>query len=336
VNDAVPAAEPAVDAGETAHRRAGQRGDSPLGAAIAAIWIRELRARMRGKKAFIFLTFYLSLLVGLLWLALRGAEQTVYLGALQQVEIGRGIFTAVIFIETLVVVALAPAYTAGAISQEHERQTFDLLSVTPITSLSIVAGKLLSSLSYLVLLIGLSIPIASVAFFFGGIGAEIVLAAYALLVVTAIGYGALGVACSAVAKRTQPATVAAFLITVVLVVGATAAWGVMTGMADAERRPRPPDALLLLNPFVAQADLLCAATASTCLTGITVGVDGARDGNFPPPDLLALEAGGFWPRSLASFLALAGVMIAVATQALAPSRRLRLSTRRRAAAEPPR
>ena len=43
-------------------------------AGITAIWIRELRGRMRGKRAFIFLTFYLSLLGGILWLTLRTTE----------------------------------------------------------------------------------------------------------------------------------------------------------------------------------------------------------------------------------------------------------------------
>ena len=45
-------------------------------------------------------------------------------------------------LETLQVVFLAPALTAGAISLEREKQTLDLLVVTPISSLAIVIGKL--------------------------------------------------------------------------------------------------------------------------------------------------------------------------------------------------
>ena len=49
-------------------------------------------------------------------------------------------------LETLLVAFLAPASTAGAISLEREKQTLELLAATPISSLAIVIGKLLSAL----------------------------------------------------------------------------------------------------------------------------------------------------------------------------------------------
>ena len=94
-------------------------------AGITAIWIRELRGRMRGKRAFIFLTFYLSLLGGILWLALRSTEDMGGLTATQAMGLGRGVFGGVLLIETLVVIALAPAYTPArsrrSASQKPER-----------------------------------------------------------------------------------------------------------------------------------------------------------------------------------------------------------------------
>src|SRR4029079_1921364 len=74
-------------------------------AGITAIWIRELRGRMRGKRAFLFLTFYLSLLGGILWLTLRTTEGMGGLTATQAMGLGRGIFGGVLLIETLVVIA---------------------------------------------------------------------------------------------------------------------------------------------------------------------------------------------------------------------------------------
>ena len=45
------------------------------------------------------------------------------------------------------------AFTAGQISLEREKQTLEMLTATPISSLAIVIGKLLSALAYVFLLI---------------------------------------------------------------------------------------------------------------------------------------------------------------------------------------
>ena len=90
-------------------------------------------------------------------------------------------------LETLQVAFLAPASTAGAISLEREKQTLELLVATPITSLAIVLGKLLSALVYVWLLIAASIPLTAVVFVYGGVAPEDVLRGYVVLVVTALG-----------------------------------------------------------------------------------------------------------------------------------------------------
>ncbi len=323
MTDVSPAVVPASAPGSAASSTdAAVRRDTPLLTAAAAMWVRELRARMRGKKAFVFITIYLSLLVGLLWLGLRTIEGQ-YLGALDQIAVGRGIFTAVVLLETLVVVALAPAYTAGSISQEREKQTFDLLAITPISSLAIVVGKLLSGLSYLGLLVGVSVPLASIAFLFGGIEAGTVLVSYLIVAVAAAGVGAIGIACSAIMRRTQAATVTAFLVVGTLVVGASVGWLVYNGLASARQVAPAPEALLYLNPFLAQADLICAATGNMCLFGVTVGVEAARDGQFLDAEQVAPMSGGFWPKTVIAWVLVTLAAAFVATQALAPTRRWR-------------
>ena len=92
---------------------------------------------------------------------------------------------------------LAPAFTSGAISLEREKQTLDMLAATPISSLAIVIGKLLSALAYVFLLIAASIPLTAIVFVFGGVGPDDVLRAYAVLIVSALGLGSLGLFISA-------------------------------------------------------------------------------------------------------------------------------------------
>ena len=188
------------------------------------------------------------------------------LTATQAMGLGRGIFGGVLMIETLVVIALAPAYTAGAITSEREKQTYDLLAVTPISSLSLVIGKLLSGLSYLGLIVFASFPIACFAFLFGGIDPIDVVRGYIVLVAAGLAIGSIGIWCSAAMSRTQTATIAALIVTAALVAGASAMWlGLDSRLAEAGRTERPPQALLLLNPFIAELDVICQATGGACV-----------------------------------------------------------------------
>ena len=109
-------------------------------------------------------------------------------------------------LETLQVAFLAPSSTAGAISLEREKQTLELLVVTPISSLAIVIGKLFSALIYVWLLIAASIPLTAVVFVYGGVAPDDVLRGYIVLIVTALGFGAFGLLASSLVKRTQAAT----------------------------------------------------------------------------------------------------------------------------------
>jgi ABC-2 type transport system permease protein len=147
---------------------------------IAAIGVKELRGRMRGRRAFIIVTIYLLLLGGFALMVETIIERTYATGfgnssAFATAAIGQGIFAAMLMLMTLQVVFLAPSSAAGAISLEREKETLDLLITTPITSLAIVVGKLLSTLVYVFLLIAASVPLMAVVFVYGGVGPEAVL-----------------------------------------------------------------------------------------------------------------------------------------------------------------
>jgi ABC-type transport system involved in multi-copper enzyme maturation permease subunit len=311
---------------------------------ISAIWIREIRGRMRGKRAFVFLTFYLAVLGGLVWIGLNGTTNRP-LGALESVSIGRGIFAAIVLIETLVVLILAPAYTAASISQEREKQTFDLLAATPVSSLAIVVGKLLSAMSFLALVVGASIPLASLAFLFGGVGIGDLLLAYLVIAIVGVGAGAVGVACSAIFRKTQPATVAAFVAVALAAGGSSLVWvGIETRARDQEiPPPPPPEALLYPNPFIAQADVLCVAIGGGCsviptrslvMSDQPVRIGPAGAAVAPAPGFAQVpearsEPGSVWPKSLLAWLIVAIAAILVAAQTISPTRRLRAPPLRR-------
>jgi ABC-type transport system involved in multi-copper enzyme maturation permease subunit len=240
---------------------------------IGAVGVKELRGRMRGRRAFVILTIYLLLLGGFAWMielimernASTGFGSSTYAGA----SIGQGIFAALLMLEMLQVAFLAPSATAGAISLEREKQTLDLLIVTPISSIAIVLGKLLSALVYVWLLIAASIPLTAVVFVYGGVAPDDVLRGYVVLVVTALGLGSFGLFCSSLVKRTQAATAITIFGVLVISIGSLfllAFWGAMTthdnGDGNGQVRGTPPQEIAYLNPFLAEVDVLCGTETS--------------------------------------------------------------------------
>ncbi|HET7727772.1 MAG TPA: ABC transporter permease [Candidatus Limnocylindrales bacterium] len=329
-----------------------------VGTGIAAVMTKELRGRMRGRRAFVILTIHLLLLAGFTWMMEALQERTTGAGFgsafFASAQIGRELFIAILMLQTLIVLVLAPASTAGSISLEREKQTLDLLATTPISSLAIVLGKLVSALTWVFLLILASIPITALVFTFGGVGPEDVVRGYLVLVLTAIGFGSIGLFFSALVKRTQAATVLNFVTMLGVTGGATFVfvfWSVMTGwqvqpgfardesFLDSLRR-RPPEALLYLNPFVAQADVICGTeTGFGTYCGIIGAVTDrqlvALDRPIEPgigiaePQQFGVQRDSYWPRSMAAWVIVSLVLIVLSVQLVTPTRRWRLGLPRR-------
>ena len=243
---------------------------------LGAVGVKELRGRMRGRRAFVILSAYLLLLAGFAWMVEVIMERTYSASfggnaAFASAAIGQGIFVGLMMLETLLVAFLAPLATAGSISLEREKQTLEMLAATPITSLAIVLGKLLSALIYVWLLIAASIPLTAIVFVFGGVAPDDVLHAYLVLLVTALGFGSFGLLCSSLVKRTQAAT--AITIFGVLAVSMGTLFGIFfwqsLATTDGTRdsalvRGPAPAPVVFVNPFLAQADVaptdvLCAS-----------------------------------------------------------------------------
>nr|MDQ6885543.1 hypothetical protein [Candidatus Dormibacteraeota bacterium] len=116
---------------------------------------------------------------------------------------------------------------------------------------SILWGKLLASMSFVLLLLLLSVPIFSLVFLFGGIELDQVLSAFLVTAVAALTLGIIGIACSTVFRRTLPATVAAYGAALVLLAG-TLLYGLLFPSnidPQATTAPAPP-AIVYLSPIV--------------------------------------------------------------------------------------
>lgn len=177
------------------------------------VMLKELRGRMRGVRAFAVMTVYLALMSGfttLLYLVYGSISRTS--GSAAAGEIGRVLFLGVVGIELLLIIFIAPAFTAGAITGERERQTYDLLQTTLLATPSFVIGKLESALGYILLLLLSGIPLQSIAFLFGGVTEAELILSFVILIVTAIALGTVGIYFSAAMPRTLVASVRAYSV----------------------------------------------------------------------------------------------------------------------------
>jgi ABC-2 type transport system permease protein len=188
---------------------------------VNPVMLKELRGRMRGVRAFIVLTIYLGLMSAfttLLYLVFT-ASSVQSTGSSAIGAIGRVLFIGLVGIELLLIIFIAPAFTAGAITGERERQTYDLLRTTLLASPSFVIGKLESALGYILLLLFSAIPLQSIAFLFGGVTEIELILSFVVLAVTAITLGTVGIFFSAITPRTLSASVRSYTVALAVTFG---------------------------------------------------------------------------------------------------------------------
>lgn len=250
-----------------------------MSSVMAAFWnpivAKEYRSRMRTWRSPLAMTIYIVLIGGLGYAVFSSMANTnaAGLGA----NYGQLLFTYLVVFQVILLTFITPGLTAGAISSERERQTIDLLFVTRIPPFSIIWGKLLASMSFVVLLLVLSAPIFSLVFLFGGVELDQFLYAFIVTAVTALTLGLMGIAFSTWLRRTLAATVAAYVGAFVLLFGALGYGLIFPTVIDttATKAPAPP-AITFLSPII---PLLTIGGGSQSL----LGSYGVRYGPYPGP-----------------------------------------------------
>ena len=173
---------------------------------------RELRGRIRGNRALAILVVYLTIIAAVTLLVYAAAASS-FQGGLNNPEagrsIGKAIFLTVMTASLIQVCVITPSLTAGTVSGEKERQSYDLLITTLLSPLQIALGKLTSALAFALLLIIAALPIAGLSFLFGGVSGTELLIGVVGLTVTAVCYATIGLFWSTVMRSTLAATVMA-------------------------------------------------------------------------------------------------------------------------------
>src|SRR5208282_5686011 len=149
---------------------------------------RELLVTLRSPCAFVLQLLYVSALGALVyfyWPAGEDGTRHVSPG------VARRLFDIFFLGQFFLVSLMAPTFAAGSITGEKERKTYEMLLASPLRPGTILVGKLLSSLSYLVILILSSLPLMILCYL-------------------------LSVACSSYVRPTSSALVVSYLVTLTL------------------------------------------------------------------------------------------------------------------------
>lgn len=225
--------------------------------ALNPVLVREMRSRMRGRRAAVLITFWLAfngLVLTIVYLAAENAaEQQFGFGDFANtVTIGRGVFQWSLFGMLLLMLLIVPAQAAGAIAGERERQTLIPLQITLLSPRQILLGKLAASVAFLVLLVVAGLPLLAVGYLVGGVTVADVLTGAAVVLLTGLLVAGMCIAISTFVRRVQAATVLCYALVLVLTIGTLMAYGAYA-IVDTSRgvdSADPPEVLLLPNPVL--------------------------------------------------------------------------------------
>lgn len=229
---------------------------------------RELLTNLRANRSFMLMLVYQLALATVLLVAYPSSQRvdlsTDSSAARQLVDF--------FFLGQYVLASLmAPTFSAGAISGEKERKTYEMLLASPLQPWAIVVGKLVASLSHLAVLIIASLPIITLALPLGGVSIYEVLGAYLWLMISILLFGSIGLACSCGFPRTSSSLIVSYLIILPVVILGAIFWRSL----ESNGTLRLNIATFVLPPiYFAISFALCNWTARRLLYPPDVGSEG--------------------------------------------------------------
>ncbi len=218
------------------------------------IAVRLVRNGSRRKTHNYVRTAYLAvLIIVLLWSLLLNASPGSGGASYRELaEAGASSFTVIAYLQIVLICVLAPVFMAGAIAQESNPKTWDILLTTPLSAAQIVLGNLIGRLLFVLALLLASLPLFATTQYFGGVPASSIFVSFLIAGCAAFLVGSIAIALS-VSRVVGRRAVFTFYVVVVSYLAVTAALDSLSG--------RPGVTWWTgLNPFLALRALLNPAS----------------------------------------------------------------------------
>lgn len=183
------------------------------------VYWREMTIRARSFRMPLVILVFNAVLAAFSLLSMYSTVARVRISAQIQYSSFLQLYSFVATIEFLLLMFIMPSLTSAGISGERERGTLELLFTTKMTPADIVAGKLLSALNQLLLLIVSGFPILLLTFVYGSVGFYDLGLLLLCYVTTAFFCSGLGILFSALTRRSTVSNVCAYGVLLLIVAG---------------------------------------------------------------------------------------------------------------------
>lgn len=216
----------------------------------------------RSRHHYIRIAYLGSLILVLLWalfIKASGGEQSYQ----KLAAAGSSSFAAIAYLQIGLICILAPVFMAGAIAQEADPRTWDILLTTPLKASEIVLGNLLGRLFFILALLFSSLPLFAVTQYFGGVSPDRIFGSYAISAGAALFVGSTAIFLS-VSRLVGKRAVFAFYVTIVSYLAVTIAIDTVAGSGGVTW-------MTAVNPFLSLRSLLDSAGYPTASEGTYTG-----------------------------------------------------------------
>lgn len=190
---------------------------------------RELIVNLRTPRAFLLLLFYQLVLAAVVLIAYpRGARIDLSVDSFNVQRLVDFFFVGQFAIASL----MAPSFTAGAISGEKERKTYEMLLASPLRPWVIVIGKLVAALTHLLVLVLCSLPIIMLCLPLGGVSVYELVGAYVGMLFAIVLFGSISLFCSSYFKRTSSSLIVSYSFILPIVLLSILCWLGLASQGD--------------------------------------------------------------------------------------------------------
>jgi len=224
---------------------------------VGPIFTKELRVSSRRRRNFVLRAVYLAVLTAFVALVWFGAMQWSRYGSQayrisHMEQAGKQIIVPVVWFQFCAMQLITVIMLSTSISEEVYHRTLGVLMTTPINSLQVVLGKLLSKMLQLVLLLAMSLPMLAIVRVLGGVPWQFILAGVVITLTTSLFFAAVTMFFSIIFRRAFVSILLALGALLVLYGGIPL---IVALAADALDLDRPPVVRALLwvlvhyNPY---------------------------------------------------------------------------------------
>ena len=293
------------------------------------VYKREMAVRARSPRIPVLIMLFNGILAAAALLNMYSSIVQVRISNTIRYESFLQLYAFVATLEFLLLMFIMPALTSASISGERERHTLELMFTTRLRAADIVAGKLMSALSQLLVMAFSSFPVLLLTFVYGSMNLKDLALLMFCFVTVALFCGSLGIFASALMRRSTFSNVVTYGTLLAAVAGTYLFNQFLLNVSQmevnsmvlqaGEVRPAPSSGwaayLLLLNPAATFAELLESQVSGGGGQFTVRYFLGAASGNFITEHWVFVSA--------AIQLALSAVLLRGAAWFLEPVRRKR-------------